>query len=541
MTSFASLMALSATNTKQSQLAVESALQERQRKEALQRKQQAEREAKEREQEKKLRLKRFEDEKREQQRLERLEAEKEARALALQRREEEQRNNLLYGPKKAAKMSAAANGGSPKYPSSSSGTRDVVRKSRLPDSDDEISGPALTREEIRERKLQAGLRKTFTATKRAATSGSSGHTKFGKRLPGGALNIETPEEPQYDTSPSGQSVKDRLQMIPSTLTLLQKDKRDKRTIDEIQFDVRQKRSGVVLDGEKATSFNNWFPDKKKEQVAAASPAVSGTDSPVPRTGASASASASTSQKQTIGVTKPMKAASAPPLVASKSSAAPRGYTSDKHVPSSSTRGKLPTVHKSSTSYAATSSAKQRPTSSSAYKPKRPRSPSLSESPPAQKKRKAKDDISTQIWEILGKKRSNYVGIDVFSDDEDMEVNADVLEQEERQRSANPSSFVRLSIWHAKLCLYRQCSACETRGNASPGGRTPSRGRETSSQEREGTSSCSWLLSASIAVSPYRLRYWNSLTNLNWISTISSYLVGHAPLAVYKLHSGFDID
>lgn len=45
------------------------------------------------------------------------------------------------------------------------------------------------------------------------------------------------------------------------------------------------------------------------------------------------------------------------------------------------------------------------------------------------------DLSSTIWSIFGRKRDRYVGMDVFSDDEDMEVDARVLEREEKFRSA----------------------------------------------------------------------------------------------------------
>lgn len=64
MSGFAALMALSATQTKQSQDSVQSALIQRQQKEELRRKQQEEKERKEKELENKLRLKHFEDAKR---------------------------------------------------------------------------------------------------------------------------------------------------------------------------------------------------------------------------------------------------------------------------------------------------------------------------------------------------------------------------------------------------------------------------------------------------------------------------------------------
>jgi len=43
------------------------------------------------------------------------------------------------------------------------------------------------------------------------------------------------------------------------------------------------------------------------------------------------------------------------------------------------------------------------------------------------------NISSAIWSMFGKKRDKYIGMDVFSDDEDMEADADDLEREEMFR------------------------------------------------------------------------------------------------------------
>ena len=297
MTSFASLMALSATNTRQSQQAVESALQERKRKEALQRKQQEERDAKEREQAKKLRLKAFEEEKRQKERLERLEAERKAKDTARERREEEQRNTLLYGPKKAAKLSAA---GSPQYPSSASGVRDAVRKHRMPEEDlEDAPGQVLTREEMRQRKREAELRRQFGGPKRSGHNGGSYH-RMKATMPGGAVNIVVNANGQQTTaaayvtdSASGKSLKERLTQGPNTLTLLRTQTRDRRTVDEAQQDIRiklGKASTKMLSGEDARAFDDWFGGSSKEKkTAPASPGpASGSPTPAPTASSSSS-------------------------------------------------------------------------------------------------------------------------------------------------------------------------------------------------------------------------------------------------------------
>jgi protein SPT2 len=291
MSSFANLMAISATNTRQSQLAVESALQERRRKEALQRKQQEEREAKDREQEKKLRLRRLEEAKREQERELRLEQERQARALALQRKEEAQREALRHGPKKAAKLAAAgatatgssgSGGGGPKWPMSASA---AAKARALDDSDGESPGLGLTREELRKKKQEAELRRIYKTSKKP-TQSSRSLGKNGMRLPGGALNVVKPEEEEEDPNASQGSVRDRLLNKPNTLTKLNIVKKDQRTIFEQLEDARAAKK--VLDGHEALQFDSWFSSKKKE-MDKRSPAPiscttsqSGTNSPAPR-------------------------------------------------------------------------------------------------------------------------------------------------------------------------------------------------------------------------------------------------------------------
>jgi protein SPT2 len=293
MTSFANLMAISATNTRKSQLAVETALQERQRKEALQRKQREEREAKELEQEKKLRLRRLEEEKRQQERERRLEEERQAKALALQRKEEAQREALRHGPKKAAKLAASgsaggssgsAGGDHPKWPKSSS----AAAKTRLlDDSDGESPGLGLTREELRKKKQEAELRRMYKTSKKSTQSSRrSGKNKL--HLPGGALNVVKPEEEEEDPNPPQGSVRDRLLNKPNTLTRLNLVKKDQRTIFEQLEDARA--SKKVLDGHEALQFDSWFSNSKKKEadkkrspvpISPATPS-SRLDSPVPR-------------------------------------------------------------------------------------------------------------------------------------------------------------------------------------------------------------------------------------------------------------------
>lgn len=252
-------MALSATQTKQSQDSVQSALMQRQRKEEQRKKQQEEQEKKEREMENRLRIKHFEEAKRQEEIKQRREHEQEMKERERKRREDEERDALRYGPKKAKSE------GPSKWPSTNSHSRDEVRRKRLPtNSDDEGSGAqALTREEKRQRKEEAELRRSLTFGRRATQSSAR---RPGGKLPGGAINVTSAK--LYDTgSPDAdlrQSIKARISAIPNTLTKLNVNKRDTRTIDEILQDRAKARETKVLDGEEAKEFNDWFGGAKKK-------------------------------------------------------------------------------------------------------------------------------------------------------------------------------------------------------------------------------------------------------------------------------------
>jgi protein SPT2 len=287
-TTFQALMALSATQTKQSQSVVQSQLAQRQRNEEQKRKQAELADKKRREMEDKLRMKHFEEERQRQERAKRAEAEEKARQAALERREEEQRSALRYGPKKAKAVASAASGSSsPKWPSSASQsrTREDVRKRRAPNNDDDDSAPDfLTREEKRERKQQQEMRKLFNPTRRSANAGG-GYSKAGKRLPGGAIDVTTTPQMQ-DSASSNKSVKERITAMPNTLTKLNTVKRDTRTIDEIVQDRARMKDLKTLDGDEAREFNDWFGSSKKKEAARKQPspssATSGANTPASR-------------------------------------------------------------------------------------------------------------------------------------------------------------------------------------------------------------------------------------------------------------------
>jgi protein SPT2 len=257
MSGFAALMALSASQTKEAQSAVQTALQQRQRNEELKRKKQEDLERKQREEDAKLRQKRFEDEKKQRE----LEARKEAEQARVEaeqaRREGEARATLLYGPKKARHQG-------PKWPSSSTGVKEEVRRRGMAEEghDDSRAGSpamALTREEKRRRRVDAELRRTYQL-KRNSTF--SGYSKAGRSLPGGA--IDSTSAPTSESGAPTQSVKARLAALPNTLTKLNVNKRDTRTIDEILQD-RAKAKIATLDGDEAREFSDWFGKAKRKE------------------------------------------------------------------------------------------------------------------------------------------------------------------------------------------------------------------------------------------------------------------------------------
>ncbi|KAJ7236257.1 hypothetical protein B0H12DRAFT_1027019, partial [Mycena haematopus] len=244
-TGYKALLALGDSHNKSVQSTVQAVLAQRKLKEEQRRKQQEEQERKQRELEAKLRLRHFEEQKKKAAAEARKDEERKAREADLLRREAEQRDALRYGPKKAKAVA-----GSGKWPSSDSGVRDEVRRKRVPDEDeDDGAGSTLTREEKRERKMQAELKKAFNAPRRPV--GNATHRKpggHGRRLPGGALNIVN--DPSAVTAIGPGSVKERLAAMPNTLTRLNVVKRDTRTIDEIVRDRRENKDSV-LNGDQA--------------------------------------------------------------------------------------------------------------------------------------------------------------------------------------------------------------------------------------------------------------------------------------------------
>ncbi|KAH0832891.1 hypothetical protein J3R83DRAFT_11843 [Lanmaoa asiatica] len=442
MSRFAALMALSASQTKQAQGAVQTALEQRQRNEELRRKKQEEIERKTREEEAKLRQKRFEDQKKEQE-LEAKRVAEQARLVAEQtRREEEARNALLYGPKKGKQHG-------PRWPTSHSGIRDEVRRRRVGEGEEEDSRSgspalALTREEKRQRRMESDMRRTYQL-KRASLGG---YSKAGRRLPGGAIDAQSTHA--SDAGSSAQSVKARLAALPNTLTKLNVNKRDTRTIDEILQD-RAKAKTATLDGDDAREFNDWFGKAKKKESASlpstqsstslASAPSSGANSPRPGSTKAASQPLPKSHPPVAAANGKMASTSSGTKSSSQSRPTPSTKTSLSTIPklSSSTtkssQSKSP-VPKSYSAKSGSISSGAPPRSGGVLPRKRPRSPSLSLSPPPPKRRASEPEstFGSEIWKLFGKDRSSYIARDVLSDDEDMEADASAMMKEE-MRSA----------------------------------------------------------------------------------------------------------
>ncbi|KAF5358825.1 hypothetical protein D9758_008562 [Tetrapyrgos nigripes] len=437
--SFAAILAMSKAQTEEKQAAVKAMAEERKRKELEQKKRQLEHDKKLREEEARLRKKHFEDQKKEVERQRQREEKTKALEAERQKKQEEQRNALLYGPKKASR-----------YPSSASQdrTREEVRRKRLPseESDDDApKGVVMTRQEIRERKLQQQLKREFGSTKRTTPSG--GYHRRGRRLPGGAVDVTTAGHPQ-SSSGSG-SVRERLAAMPNTLQPLNQNKRDTRTIDEIVTDLHA-RGGKkkTIEGEQAKEFDDWFGTKKKEQptsrVGSTSAPASGSNTPTRSSQSYGSyvhgPSSSSSAQRPSTMIKPI-----PKLTPSAKASGARPSSVEKIRPD-----KVPTSKvKAKSSISRPSSAGP---STSRVPSKRPRSPSRSESPYS--KRRSYEDydsedlddddemddgrggsgMSSLIWQIMGKDRSRYVNMDVLSDDEDMEADASAVLREEQRSS-----------------------------------------------------------------------------------------------------------
>jgi len=382
----------------------------------------AERERKEKELEIRLRLKHFEDEKREREKKEREERLNEEKERLREKKEAMARDKLLGNVKKSSRSR------SPSFPSVNSGSRDELRKKRLPSDDEDDGGSFLTREEKRERRRIADLKFGAGRTKRV-TIGNGSSQKLRKLLPGGGIDAGDTDRGHGSGGSSSQSIKARLAAMPNTLQKLNVNKRDTRTIDEIIRDRERNKEGRVLNGEQAKEFNDWFGKKKDTTGLAKKTAALDLSANDSRAG---TPTLSTKPASSSTLNRMPSTASLPSFSKSKDIAKPsssRTAQNSKAGPSSKPPGH----------------ALPRPRPSSAHVPssagkKHRRSESFSgddeeyDSPPSKKRYAppARGDYRSEIWKLFGKDRSSYVNNAVDSDD-DMEADAMDLEREEMRR------------------------------------------------------------------------------------------------------------
>lgn len=425
---FATLMAISASNTQASQRAAQQALAEKKRKEEEETRKRAERERKEKELEARLRLKHFEDEKREREKKEREERLNEEKERLREKKEAMAREKLLGNVKKASRSR------SPSYPSANSGVRDELRKKRLPSDDESDATSFLTREEKRERRRLADLKFGVGP----ARKGTAAFQRSKRNLPGGGIDSGDSNPGQNSAGSSAQSVKARLAAMPNTLQKLNVNKRDTRTIDEIVRDRERNKEGRVLNGEQAKEFNDWFGKKKDttgldkktadldisaNDSRSGTPTLSTRPAPGPTLNKKPSTASLPAFSKTKDMMRPGPPKTTPSSRAAGLSSKPTGSGLPKPRPSSvhvsSSAGKK---HRRSESYSEDEEEYDSPPSKKRYAPA------------------AQDDYRSEIWKLFGKDRSSYVNNTVDSDEEDMEADAMDLEKEEMRRFVAVRSY-----------------------------------------------------------------------------------------------------
>ncbi|KAG8902946.1 hypothetical protein FRB99_003914 [Tulasnella sp. 403] len=416
MANFQALMKMAQENSRLSNM---EAMEAAKRKEAALRQAREEQERKERaerEFQKRLMLQRSEEAKREEER-------KKKREEEMTKRREE----LLRKRDQEAELSKYAVAGS---------SRDGSSKGKSSNPYIVVNSTALTREEKRMAK------DPLLADKLKRNKGPTAKRRRDGRLPGGAINAtESGASPSKNGSSNGSvsAMTARARMAASfapTLTRLNTEKRDMRTIDEITRDLKRGKLGgpvekeTVLSGDKAHTFGDWFTKKDKEK----GKSVEAPDLPPTK---KAEVNGSTSRQNSVRPSTSV--ASRPPL--------PSSSSAPKAVP------KRPTVPNASSRPSASSSNPKSVNGTSAAR-KRSREPSTSfegeveeedydsEEEKRYAKRRADDRYSVGvggglgenardlIWQIMGRDRSRYANVNVDSDD-DMEATADDLLREEK--------------------------------------------------------------------------------------------------------------
>lgn len=490
-TRFAELMAISATQTKESDVTTKAKIEEKRRKEEQRKKELEEKERREREFQARLVKRRMEEQLRGEERKKKAEEERQRKEQIIAKREEEQRKALLYGPR------SRSGGGS------GSGTgAGRSRKGRGSGSDDDLEAGAmaLTREEKRQRKLMLDMNRSNSIRR---STGSS-YIKPGRVLKGGAVDAVAPQKSGF--SPSGMSeaalaglsIKERIALTPNYLQPLNTKKRDVRTIDEILRDRQKEKESKILAGEEAREFHDWFGSNKKkaEPPSPAKKATSSQSSVSPSPSRALTPNpVSTSSKSTpvparLYVSAPIIRTSTPDFPPKPERKEPRtkvtivkpepkgsiNFQKVSTVPKASPSVPLARVSNgSSKSTALVSSRTSSSLAQSTSSRKRARSYGDDDdseldsddldSPPPHKRRPGssagRNSISSEIWKLFGKDRDRYVKEDVYSDEEDdMEADADALRREELRRSAVVNSFYIFSYFSHSILLTANVSRRE---------------------------------------------------------------------------------
>ncbi|KAF7327400.1 Member of major facilitator superfamily multidrug-dha1 sub-family [Mycena kentingensis (nom. inval.)] len=435
--SYKALLAISDTHTRSANEQAAAALAQKKAREEQTRKAVAAREAKEKAQKQEEIRRHFANlqKKQEEERLE--QARQKKQEAEFKRREAEQRDKLVYGAKQAKERAS--------YPTSSSGVREAVRKSRLPEDDE--GRPALTREELRQRRQdnehrrqynEAPRRPTTSAPTSLAASGFLRKAPPGKAkskrsgtgvgfLRGGAMNVvASANRPRPVADGPGLTAKERIAAQPNDLILLQTKKRDVRTIDEIQRDLHASKS---LSGEDAKQYDGWFgPSTKssKEGSRRPSPPTAKQPSPPER------------PHRPLAAARALPKASSQASTASGSSVSSNAAAQKKRPRSSAyddySRSATPPPAKRPKSTASSSTSK-RPQHAAAKPAARYHEEEEEEEDDYEYGHNAKEAaMRDQIWALMGKNRAEYVSRDYDSDDDDMEAGASDLEREEMKSS-----------------------------------------------------------------------------------------------------------
>lgn len=465
MSGFAALLKLSKSQTEQSELEVQTQIANHQLQLEKKRREQEAKERREREVEAKRRAKCFEEERKEEERKRKRKEEESAKQKELAKREEQMRHALKYGPRKS---SAAA--GSSKSNGSDRGdglglTREELRKRQTESSESSV----LTREEKRERKLAAELRRTAGSSSRrsggskSVTSLPDGRTV--RRLPGGAVDFTTVsrlDDPDASSALptgdfTGKSARERLAAMPSTLLKLNTVKRDVRTIEEILIDRAKAKQAKVLAGDEAKEFSDWFgKNKKKEKATPQSSFQSQPTSSSPSRGVSATPSGSPAPTvNTISGSafKPKPATKSPSSflkpINPKPSTVSRPSGTVPSAPPSKKRPRSPDDEISQPPIKRRASNASRPVAPASRPTAAPSRPSTTASRSSALPNDVVD-ISSEIWSIFGKDKKSYTARDVLSDDEDMEADAQSVLKEEARR------FVTSLLWKVVAVSRTSC-------------------------------------------------------------------------------------